>query len=54
MQRCDAYVALLWSCGSGAPVRSDLTHVEPGWASRVGKPILLVCDEMHQAGYPLL
>jgi len=43
MQRCDVYVAVFPRNG-GEFIRSDGTHVEIGWASALGKPIVLVGD----------
>ncbi len=44
MRDCDAFVALLPPDGHGNLARTDGTHVELGWASALGKPIVLVVD----------
>lgn len=42
MKHCDIYIAFLPKDESGSYVRSDGTYVEIGWASQLGKPIILV------------
>lgn len=44
MRSCDVFVALLPPDQGGSLARSDGTHVELGWASALGKPIVLVSD----------
>jgi nucleoside 2-deoxyribosyltransferase len=44
MQKCDVFIALLPKSSDGKLARSDGTHVELGWASALGKPIILVVD----------
>lgn len=44
MQLCDVYVAIFPRKNSGEYVRSDGTHIEIGWASAFGKPIILLGD----------
>lgn len=44
MRRCDVFVALLPSDGTGDLGRTDGTHVELGWASAMSKPIVLVTE----------
>lgn len=41
MKRCDIFVAIL-PPGQNGVLRTDGTHVELGWASALGKPILAV------------
>jgi nucleoside 2-deoxyribosyltransferase len=42
MRECDIYVAVLPAGPDDLSYRSDGTHVELGWASALGKPILLL------------
>jgi len=42
MNACDVYVAVLPAAADNLPYRSDGSYVELGWASALGKPILLV------------
>src|SRR5262249_35932937 len=44
MTSCDVFVALLPGDRHGNLARTDGTHVELGWASALGKPIILVMD----------
>jgi nucleoside 2-deoxyribosyltransferase len=44
MRACDIYVAVLPAGADQLSYRSDGTHVELGWASALGKPILLVSN----------
>lgn len=45
MGRCDAFVAVLPLGASGEPIPTAGTSVELGWASAMGKPIVLVCAQ---------
>ncbi|GGM63496.1 hypothetical protein GCM10012275_37620 [Longimycelium tulufanense] len=42
MRRCDVFVPVLPAHERGGLLRTDGTHVELGWASALGKPIVLV------------
>ncbi|MFF3645571.1 nucleoside 2-deoxyribosyltransferase [Streptomyces sp. NPDC002564] len=42
MRRCDVFVPVLPVDANGELMRTDGTHVELGWASALGKPILVV------------
>ncbi|MDX6648236.1 MAG: hypothetical protein QOJ97_187 [Solirubrobacteraceae bacterium] len=42
MNACDAFVAMLPGDVDGTPYRSEGTCIELGWASAMGKPIILV------------
>ncbi|MEU7576097.1 nucleoside 2-deoxyribosyltransferase [Streptomyces sp. NPDC041068] len=42
MRRCDVFVPVLPVDGAGELMRTDGTHVELGWASALGKPIVVV------------
>ncbi|MFI5943079.1 nucleoside 2-deoxyribosyltransferase [Streptomyces uncialis] len=42
MRRCDVFVPVLPVDGDGDLMRTDGTHVELGWASALGKPIVVV------------
>lgn len=44
MRSCDVFIALLPHNADGRLARTDGTHVELGWASALGKPIILVID----------
>ena len=44
MRQCDAFVAVLPLDANGNVVVSNGTSVELGWASAMGKPIVIVCD----------
>ncbi len=44
MQECDAFVAVLPVDEHGVPVTTSGTSVELGWASAIGKPIVLVVE----------
>ena len=44
MQQCDIFVAVLPLDETGTVVHSAGTSVELGWASAIGKPIVLICD----------
>jgi len=44
MQQCDVFVAVLPLDAHGNVIHSAGTAVELGWASALGKPIVLVCD----------
>ena len=54
MQRCDVFVALLPRDQSGLLARTDGTHVELGWASALGKPIVIVYDPRVAEAYSQL
>lgn len=45
MQACDAFIVILPSAEDGQPYRSDGTHVELGWASALGKPVIVLTHE---------
>jgi len=45
MRECDIFIALLPSNADGGLARTDGTHIELGWASALGKPIVLVIDQ---------
>ncbi|WP_055564931.1 nucleoside 2-deoxyribosyltransferase [Streptomyces atriruber] len=42
MRRCDVFVPVLPVDAAGELMRTDGTHVELGWASGLGKPIVVV------------
>lgn len=42
MQSCDVFISILPGSKDGLPYRSDGTHVELGWASALGKPIIVL------------
>lgn len=42
MRRCDVFVPVLPVDGAGELMRTDGTHVELGWASALGRPIVVV------------
>lgn len=44
MEQCDVFVAVLPLDGNGKVIYSAGTSVELGWASAMGKPIVLICD----------
>ena len=44
MLQCDLFVAVLPLDGKGNVIFSSGTSIELGWASAMGKPIILVCD----------
>ena len=44
MRQCDVFVAVLPLDQDGNVIHSAGTSVELGWASALGKPIVLVCD----------
>ena len=44
MRQCDVFVAILPVDSAGNVIFSSGTSVELGWASALGKPIVLVCD----------
>jgi hypothetical protein len=44
MRQCDVFVALLPLDANGDVIVSNGTSVELGWASAMGKPIVIVCD----------
>jgi nucleoside 2-deoxyribosyltransferase len=44
MRQCDVFVAVLPLDANGNVVVSNGTSVELGWASAIGKPIVIVCD----------
>lgn len=44
MRQCDVFVAILPLNQGGKVIHSAGTSVELGWASAMGKPIVLVCD----------
>jgi nucleoside 2-deoxyribosyltransferase len=44
MRQCDLFVAVLPLDRDGNVICSSGTSVELGWASAMGKPIVLVCD----------
>lgn len=44
MQSCDVFMAILPNEGPGASIRTDGTCVELGWASSLGRPIIIVRD----------
>lgn len=44
IRRCDVFVAVLPLDENGKVIYSAGTSVELGWASAMGKPIVLVCD----------
>jgi nucleoside 2-deoxyribosyltransferase len=44
MLQCDVFVAVLPLDENGKAIYSAGTSVELGWASAMGKPIVLVCD----------
>lgn len=48
---CDVYVALLPTDKRGIPYRTDGTHVEIGWATALGKRVILVLDETPNRPY---
>ncbi len=49
MVRCDLFIAVLLDDGEGRPIRTDGTCVELGWASALGKKIIIIHSE--QARY---
>jgi nucleoside 2-deoxyribosyltransferase len=44
MKECDLFVAVLPLDANGNVIVSSGTSIELGWASAMGKPIILVCD----------
>ena len=55
MQRCDAFVACLPVGPDGLPFRSDGTHIELGWASALGKPVVLcIADPLPEGASHLV
>jgi nucleoside 2-deoxyribosyltransferase len=48
---CDVYVAVLPTDTEGRPYRSDGTHVEIGWATALGKRVILVLDDRAEPPY---
>jgi nucleoside 2-deoxyribosyltransferase len=54
MQECDAYVAVLPQGPDGRPVRTDGSHVELGWASAMGKKIILLETQAANVEYSFL
>lgn len=44
MHQCQLFVAVLPLDGNGKAIQSSGTAVELGWASAMGKPIVIVCD----------
>ena len=44
MLQCDLFVAILPLDADGNVIHSGGTSIELGWASAMGKPIILVCD----------
>jgi aminoglycoside phosphotransferase (APT) family kinase protein len=44
MTHCAAFVALLPSDGHGDTMRTDGTHIELGWASALGRPVVLLLE----------
>lgn len=51
MARCEVFVAVLPEDREGNPFRSDGTHVELGWATGVGKPVVLVASSPLNESY---
>lgn len=54
MRACDLFVAVLPVDAHGMPLRTDGTHVELGWASAMGKPVLVLVPESVQHGLSYL
>ncbi|MDX3382452.1 hypothetical protein PV682_13405 [Streptomyces niveiscabiei] len=50
MRRCDVFVPVLPVDGAGELIRTDGTHVELGWASALGRPIVVVTPLPMAAG----
>jgi nucleoside 2-deoxyribosyltransferase len=50
MTQCDAYLPILPSVTPGTLMRTDGTHIELGWASALGKPILVLTDIGEEPG----
>ena len=46
LELCDVYAALFVRGSSGQYIRSDGTHIEIGWASALGKPIVIIGDDV--------
>ncbi len=46
MQLCDVYIAIFFKNGHNDYIKSDGTHIELGWASAMGKPIILIGDNL--------
>lgn len=44
MQSCDVFMAILPNEAPGVPMRTDGTCVELGWASSLGRPVVIVRD----------
>ncbi|MEU1072879.1 MULTISPECIES: nucleoside 2-deoxyribosyltransferase [unclassified Streptomyces] len=42
MRRCDVFVPVLPTDADGGLMRTDGTHIELGWASALGRPIVMV------------
>ncbi|GAA0587370.1 nucleoside 2-deoxyribosyltransferase [Streptomyces crystallinus] len=42
MRRCDVFVPVLPADADGGLLRTDGTHIELGWASALGRPIVMV------------
>jgi hypothetical protein len=51
MQCCDVFVAVLPQNEQGEVFRTDGTHIELGWASALGKPVLLIACNPISEGY---
>jgi nucleoside 2-deoxyribosyltransferase len=54
MNNCDVFFAVLLSNKDKKLIRTDGTHVELGWASAMGKPIILLCDDNYKSQLSLL
>lgn len=46
MSLCDVFVAVLPDALGGLPIRTDGTLIELGWACALGKPIMLLPDQV--------
>ncbi|MBP2471907.1 nucleoside 2-deoxyribosyltransferase [Crossiella equi] len=53
MRRCDVFVPVLPVLADGTLLRTDGTHVELGWASALGRPIVLVTTPSPTASHLL-
>ncbi|MFO0572410.1 MAG: nucleoside 2-deoxyribosyltransferase [Polyangia bacterium] len=50
MRACDLFVAVLPVDADGTLLRTDGTYVELGWASALGKPVLVLVPDAAQHG----
>ncbi|OAR25700.1 hypothetical protein A8W25_09095 [Streptomyces sp. ERV7] len=50
MRRCDVFVPVLPADDGGGVMRTDGTHIEMGWASALGRPIVMVTPLPVPAG----